>query len=221
MQLGLSICQIYRAGSSGLMSLDLAAGSLAYTISDDQIPITMPDRPTDLTNGISLDISTTPEDAKPKGPIAVKPLDLEKLHGHKSGGRFKVQPTKVSDSMTYSPISMDVQNSAANSQHATNSAMQYPLSTTSPSSTQTDNAVTVSTSNSNTPIASTEQCLQINIETSDAARKKVRFPDGRALIKGFAHAPNPWYNGELVFIASFLLEEVLSRHQHHLAQFHP
>jgi len=26
-------------------------------------------------------------------------------------------------------------------------------------------------------------------------RKKVSFPEGEALIKGFAHAPNPWYNG--------------------------
>jgi len=41
---------------------------------------------------------------------------------------------------------------------------------------------------------------------SEPVKKKVTFPVGQALIKGFAHAPNPWYNGELVSVGDCRLK---------------
>lgn len=179
------------------MSLDLAAGSTTFTISDDQLPI-MPE--SELTNGLELGIPNKQEEKKPTSPITVKPLDLEKIHAPKAGGRFRVQPTNVSDTMTYNnPITMENRIYAVSSVNGNDSTVQYSFPGTQ-STLQTVTTVTGSQPVGNTTtVTTTSTSIQspvVTIQPLECAKKKVNFPEGQALIKGFAHAPNPWYNGK-------------------------
>lgn len=118
--------------------------------------------------------------------------------------RFKVQPTDAAMSMSYN-------NSQVTSGH---SSTQQTHVVTSSSSALYQNSTTVQRTQSAPPHQSETQYKGDNRGSpvrrvhSDGTpstnghpaasmrRKRVSFPEGQALIKGFAHAPNPWYNGE-------------------------
>lgn len=92
-----------------------------------------------------------------------------------SSTRFRVQPTCTSQSVTYNQSRFTSANSGA-SIHTVGSAIT--ARTDSSNATQSNAATLLDKGN----------------------KKRVYFPEGQALIKGFAHAPNPWYNGEFDYI---------------------
>ena len=139
-----------------------------------------------------------------------------------TNSRFKVQPTDTAVLVRYDRSqNTTVHSNTQNTHYKTSSSTpQYQNSTAvQPNQpikilTRNRNSDSNVTSNSTGPqsrevrrvnsenITTTHQQLAENGAPNSAAqkRKRVSFPDGQALIKGFAHAPNPWYNGKLNII---------------------
>lgn len=156
---------------------------ISMTFSDDQLTVSVPQA--QLTNGLnaapqsSKDKSSSEQSDWTAPTVTVAPIpkstsavsSLATVTSCTSSGgstRFTVQPTRADQSVIY----------------------HQPPVRGQASMSATDGANTGINDSSASSFLADEQ-----MESDSAQRKKVSFPDGESLIKGFAHAPNPWYNG--------------------------
>lgn len=181
--------------------LDLATQNMHSSVAADAIPLGIASTISATTTSLSMTTSNN---------------QLATNHAAATNSRFQVQPTDAAVLQSY----IRSQNTTvhSNTNYMTSSSTPEYQNSTAVQPTQPIRILTRKTnSDSNMGKVSAPHGVGVRRVNSDSTtpsrphvaangapnsaemKKRVSFPDGQALIKGFAHAPNPWYNGKKNF----------------------
>lgn len=163
----------------------ISSADISMTFSADQLAVSVPEAP--LTNGLN----SLPQ--LPKGTCRattehISSASPDRLHKWSASGGTDVPTTHstslVSNSTTSTSTRFTVQPAREDHREVYRKV-------------GCDAAALMSDTTSNTKMSGHSTSPGGDSSESDCKKgKKVSFPDGESLIKGFAHAPNPWYNGK-------------------------
>lgn len=181
-----------------LMASVMASRDVTISHNEDELLVTLTN--SNVLNGLDLaDPSHSPNEPPPSySDMVSNPSSSTIKSSRSSGGRFLVQPASTDSSLLYK---------VHTGQHTVVQAK--PKDTNIPKDNGGSAVVFASKSRpvmdspdtigmADTLRAAMNDLPDELASKSETEKKRVSFPEGQALIKGFAHAPNPWYNGPFI-----------------------
>lgn len=171
------------------MASIMASRDVTISHNDDEILVSLSN--SNILNGLDLASPSSEQSSFTNSPAAPDVSGGNARNSKQSAGRFHVQPASTDSSILYK-----IQTAPANVNDSNIPKDNGGIATVTVGSVSSVVSPVIHSHNVDDHLQSAINDLPDPTSKEYSTRKKrVSFPEGQALIKGFAHAPNPWYNG--------------------------